>query len=198
MLGKAAVAMWWDIAPGDARRVGGLAHAASTCPSGSASRASCAARAGSPCPGEPSYFVLYEAARLETITGGRVPRATEQSDAVVAKDDAAPSQHGAQPVRGSRELGRRGAADAGDDPFFSRQPICPSCRRARASPARICSSRVPMAGNATDHRAEDPRRRRERGLGAADRRLRWRSRQGGRRGAAFRDDGLCSIAPRSA
>ena len=119
MLGKAAVAMWWDIAPKCAPS-GRTGTRASTCPSGSASRASCAARAGSPLPAQPSYFVLYEVERAGDAHRRRISGATEQSDAVVAQDDAAPSQHGAQPVRGSGDLGRRGAADAGDDPFFTR------------------------------------------------------------------------------
>ena len=101
-----------------ARRVGGLAHARAhaRAPRHPGLPARLALDRGS---GEPSYFVLYETARLDTLIARAVPRAAEQSDAVVAQDDAAPPQHGAQPVPRARELRRRAGPGPRDDPLFA-------------------------------------------------------------------------------
>src|SRR6185295_7247789 len=102
-------------------------------------------------------------------------RAPEQSHAVVAKDDAAPSQHGALPVHAPLWLGRRPAAGIGDEP--SRSGIVQPAKARRAH--RGASAGDAADARRTDHRAENPRRRRHRKLGAARRRLRCGSRNEG-------------------
>ena len=69
MLGQAAITMWWDIAP-DMRSEFEDWHSHEHMPErlgipGFLRGTRCAA-----CSGEPSYFVLYEASHLATITGG--------------------------------------------------------------------------------------------------------------------------------
>lgn len=69
MLGRAAVAMWWDIAP-ELKEEWEDWHTHEHMPErlgipGFLRGTRCIARSG-----EPSYFILYEAASLTTITGG--------------------------------------------------------------------------------------------------------------------------------
>ena len=132
MLGKAAVAMWWDVAP-EMRAEWEDWHSSEHMPERLAIPGFLRGTRWIAESGEPSYFVLYEVDAPGDDHRRRIPRAAEQSHAVVAKDDAAPSQHGAQPVRAARGLGRRVAAGTGHDPLLAATcRAAPSCRRARA------------------------------------------------------------------
>ena len=139
MLGKAAVAMWWDVAP-EVRAEWEEWHTAEHMPERLAHPGLPARHAlDRAFPAQPSYFVLYEVKEPGDAHRRGVPRAAEQSHAVVAQDDAAPSQHGAQPVRSASQLGRRVAAVLGDDPFLGSNRFARASAAATASPARICS-----------------------------------------------------------
>ena len=165
MLGKAAVAMWWDVAP-EMKAEWEDWHSHEHMPERLAIPGFLRGTRWIALSGEPSYFVLYEAAKLATITERRVPRAPEQSDAVVAQDDAAPPQHGAQPVPRAREL--RAAALARTIRLRARVPhreVLAAAMRWSALPQRKGLDRRAPARVAADdrrdadHRAEDPRRR---------------------------------------
>ena len=69
MLGKAAVAMWWDIAPEMQAECEDW-HSHEHMPERLAIPGFLRGTRWIALSGEPSYFVLYEAARLATITGG--------------------------------------------------------------------------------------------------------------------------------
>jgi len=69
MLGKAAVAMWWDIAP-EVRAEWEDWHTREQMPERLSIPGFLRGTRWIAASGEPSYFVLYEAERLETITGG--------------------------------------------------------------------------------------------------------------------------------
>ena len=69
MLGKAAVAMWWDIAP-EVRAEWEDWHTREHMPERLSIPGFVRGTRWIAESGQPSYFVLYEAERLETITGG--------------------------------------------------------------------------------------------------------------------------------
>jgi hypothetical protein len=69
MLGAAAVAMWWDVAP-EMRAEWEHWHSSEHMPERLAIPGFLRGTRWVALSGEPSYFVLYEVARLETITGG--------------------------------------------------------------------------------------------------------------------------------
>ncbi len=69
MLGSAAVAMWWDVAP-DMRAEWEDWHTREHMPERLAIPGFLRGTRWAALSGEPSYFVLYEVAGLETMTGG--------------------------------------------------------------------------------------------------------------------------------
>jgi hypothetical protein len=69
LLGKAAVAMWWDISP-EARSEFEHWHSSEHMPERLAIPGFLRGTRWIALSGEPSYFVLYEAAELSTITSG--------------------------------------------------------------------------------------------------------------------------------
>jgi hypothetical protein len=69
MLGKAAVAMWWDVAP-EMRAEWEHWHSSEHMPERLAIPGFLRGTRWAAVSGEPSYFVLYEVTGLDTITGG--------------------------------------------------------------------------------------------------------------------------------
>jgi hypothetical protein len=69
MLGNAAVAMWWDVAP-EMQAEWEHWHSSEHMPERLAIPGFLRGTRWIALSGEPSYFVLYEVARLDTITGG--------------------------------------------------------------------------------------------------------------------------------
>ena len=140
MLGKAAVAMWWDIAP-EVRAEWEDWHTREHMPERLSIPGFLRGTRWIAASGQPSYFVLYEAERLETLTAGtyleRLNNPTPWSLKMMP--------HHRNMVRSLCEvrddLGRRSAADAGDGPLFAYLRDAQAAAASMASPALTCSSR---------------------------------------------------------
>ncbi len=186
MLGRAAIAMWWDIPPPMQAEFEDW-HSHEHMPE----------RLGIPgflrgtrwiaLSGEPSYFVLYETSGLETLTGGAYLE--RLNDPTPWSRKMMPYHHNmVRSLCSVRASFGRGLAHALATIRFS--PVAGQRRRARGSPGRRRlgataaapgahggpSSRVSAYGERADHRAENPRPGRQGRLGPAGVRLRCGSR----------------------
>ena len=140
MLGKAAVAMWWDVAP-EVRAEWEHWHSTSTCPSASRIPGFLRGTRWVADSGEPSYFVLYE------VDG---PANDHERGYLTRLNNPTPWSRKMMPHHRNmvRSLCTVRAGWGGGVPQalatvrFPRTPNLPEApRRGRASPARTCSNR---------------------------------------------------------
>ena len=156
LLGAAAVAMWWDIAPTHAVRVRGLAFARALSRADEHSRVPARIAMGERGWGR-GLLRSVRAGSLRDPDLTRLSRAPERSHTLVHEDDAASPEYGAKSMSCSRQLRRRlgqlhadGALISGRGP--SRQSASSldrscfrGCRRCPESRAAIfCERRPPM------------------------------------------------------
>jgi hypothetical protein len=142
MLGKAAVAMWWDVAP-DMKAEFEDWHTHEHMPERLAIPGFLRGTRWIAASGEPSYFVLYEVAGLATLTAG--PYLERLNDPTPGRADAAPSQHGESRARCAQlRAGVAPTASAADR--CGRCTVCAPRRRSRRhllSPADDSTRRRP-------------------------------------------------------
>ena len=169
MLGRAAVAMWWDVAPEMSAEWEDW-HTSEHMPERLAIPGFLRGTRWVARSGEPSYFVCTKSRTWPTITAGRYLERLNNPTPWSRKM----MPHHRNMVRSLcavRASWGGGVPQALATIRFSPPPDLPKLpRRQGLTGAHLLESQ-PMPGDA-DHRAEDPRRRRDRRLGAARRRLR--------------------------
>ena len=114
LLGKAAVAMWWNVRP-EQRAEFGDWHSHEHFPERMGIPGFRRGSRWTSTLDTEGFFVLYELEQYDTLTSRGYLDAAQRADPVVDENDAASSEHGAQPVPGGSELRRWCRDVAGDD-----------------------------------------------------------------------------------
>ena len=116
LLGKAAVAMWWDMAPAHRAEFEDW-HSREHFPERMSIPGFLRGSRWASSDGSDGFFVMYELDVYETLTSPHYLARLNDPDAMVDQDDASPSKHGPQPVpcrgdvrRGNCEIDRHDAS----------------------------------------------------------------------------------------